>query len=387
MQKVMEFLRVYWLSVASGAVTLAMLGVFAIGFMSTAVADKLTQRAGFANQLNIEPKNQNCIDVQRANAQRFVDEYEKVLQVAETQNRYKPLMDGVFPVSTSTSAAFEFKDAYAKAIVELMGELGAGDIPNDEDRAEAREEIEEIKTRYKKDAAESGGKDMPKLDEQNDPMLSVEKRAAIKRARSIRMYASLHESRQSLHVSPIINSETAPPDGLMWFAQVGLWIQQDIIDAIKTVNDRALSAGNGDTSVESSPIKRLEGIKINGYWTPSLTFVEFPILGNPGVIAPITSFTKRTCDDKFDVIRVSMLMIVDQREILNVLDAFCTNRFFQVVHLEYVSLPPNADNNVGYYYGSSPVVRMQLQLEVYTSRKALLPLMPELIQKAVGAKK
>ena len=142
-----------------------------------------------------------------------------------------------------------------------------------------------------------------------------------------------------------------------------------------------------EAHVEQMPVKRIDGIKLWGYWwSGSPPPLDFPTIATPNVISPAPSFTKKACDDKFDVVRLSILLVVDQRQILNVIDSFCTNRFFQVVYVDYQMLV-GQDQSAGYYYGANPCVRLQMQMECYLSHKALAPLMPEKVAAAIGMKK
>ena len=81
----------------------------------------------------------------------------------------------------------------------------------------------------------------------------VHRRAAIKKAHNIRIYAS---PETSFHVSPIAQSDGAPSPRDMWYAQVSLWVQEDLVKAIAQLNDDAAEQqGEKETGVLSMPLE------------------------------------------------------------------------------------------------------------------------------------
>ena len=57
-----------------------------------------------------------------------------------------------------------------------------------------------------------------------------------------------------------------------------------------------LTISDGEAHVDQMPIKRIDGIKIWGYWwSGSPPPVDFPAIATPGVTSPVQSFTKKIC--------------------------------------------------------------------------------------------
>jgi hypothetical protein len=92
------------------------------------------------------------------------------------------------------------------------------------------------------------------------------------------------------------------------------------------------------------------------------------------------------CDDQFDVIRLTLSVALDQRELLKLIDALSKQNFYQCVNAEIAAVTA-ANTPAGYLSGTAPTVRATLDFEGYLSRAVYKPLMPTEIRKAVGAEK
>ncbi|MBL8881020.1 MAG: hypothetical protein JNG88_18040 [Phycisphaerales bacterium] len=210
-----------------------------------------------------------------------------------------------------------------------------------------------------------------------DPKLDPKVRARVARARSIRMYVS----DGSFDTSPIVAATAAPEPAEMWFAQMQLWAQSDIVDAIAAFNNDAVAnVTDTDPYVEHSPVKRLERVKVWGYMAKN--FIPFPPVGDANEMR--LSFTGKVSDEQFDVVRVTVTVIIDQREVLRFMDRLMRQNFYNCVHMEYGVVDRTTAEIDGYAYGTAPVVRLTLDLEAYYARKAYQELMPPDVQTLLG---
>jgi hypothetical protein len=209
-----------------------------------------------------------------------------------------------------------------------------------------------------------------------DPKYDATFRAIVTRAKNIRVYVSP----TSFFLSPILETAMAPQSDQMWFAQMGLWIQEDIVNAIAALNnDAARKVASGDVFVEHMPVKRLEKVRILGYVKKDGALV-FPSTesAQPSELRP--TFTDRVGDDQIDVVRFTVVAIVDQRDLLRFIDAICRTNFYHCTHVEYVVAPAEP----GYLYGTAPVIRATLDFEGYFARKAYVDLMPPEVLAQLG---
>jgi hypothetical protein len=223
-----------------------------------------------------------------------------------------------------------------------------------------------------------------------EPLYNPVFRAQVNKARSIRVYAAP----ASFHYSPIINAQKEIPAEEMWYAQVGLWIQQDVVKAIAAVNEAARKDNpNVEINVETAPVKRLERVFVYGYQTaqPVRFAAAVPETegapSSPGAAAQFQneqmrkSFLGTTSNEEFDVVRYTLTVVMDQRDILKLIDALSKQNFCKCTHIGFTPAPPQE----GYLYGADPVVRVTLDFEAYFARAFYAQWMPEDVKKALGA--
>ena len=438
----MQFVKGHWISLVCWLVTLLAIAFGVLGMLSDSVVKEMEQIKESANGiagLRGDPQNEATINGEKERGQKFRQEYDAVVSAAESINVRKPLLEGVFPTA-QYELQFRFNEAYTRRIGELPKLMDAGDLPSAQEiqdevevlaeiaRLKAAEEGRDEPTQKTPDARQPGGPDQPpfargepapgghdprsggrRVGEPPGPgwlegagaqtagptaalpagvtQEDVRRRAAAKKARVVRMYAS---PRSSFHVSPLAQAEGAPPPKEMWYAQVGLWIQEDLAKALARVNDEAAQGlPPADANVTHLPIKRLEGVRVAGYVTAADHLVAFPALAGtertsagPGGGALEPSFTGRKSDNQFDVVRFTLTVIVDERELFKLVDAVTRQNFYQLVGLNY-EVSDSADA-AGHYYGEAPVVRATLDFEGYFARRLFKALMPEAVLAELG---
>lgn len=420
----MQFIKTHLVSLASGLVAVAAIAVLALGMTRDNVRKQMQERVAQASeisQLQSDPKNEDVIAAEKLKGEKFQKEYEAVLKVAYDINKRTPLIASVFPRPDSEARRFEFQIAYAQAIAKLPQKMVGGDIPNESDVEDERINIAE-EQKLEAEKQEGGAREqsiserlgnqppvapaMPSVSiggpgggrfgggrmgmgvpmmapgmtnlnvPQGDPKYDPTFRAIVTRAKSIRVYVSP----TSFFLSPIIETAVAPKPDEMWYAQMGLWIQEDIVNAIAALNnDAARKVASGDVFVEHTPVKRLEKVRILGYVKKD-GIIPFPSTDSAQQPELRPTFTDRTGDDQIDVVRFTVVAVVDQRDLLRFIDAICRTNFYHCTHVEYVAAPPEA----GYLYGTAPVIRATVEFEGYFARKAYVDLMPPEVLAQLG---
>ncbi len=427
----MEFIKTHWIALASGVVGVLAIVVASLGMTSTAVVDKMKANAaplGEISSLRGAPQNADTIKAELDRAKAFDTEFGNMQKKAEAFNRREPLIKECFPRPARPATRFAFQEAYIRRLADFPNELGADDLPNDQDRLDAREELELLAAAKKEREGESsaqpsaplvpglppiappgatggGGKGgggtqggvAPPMMPQGpvasmDVNTSPEFRAMVRKARNIRCYVGKDYQRGSLHVSPIVEAQQPPNDDELWYAQVGLWIQDDVLKAVKIVNDAAAGQlRDAQPNVEHMPIKRVELIRVFGYVLPTYDFVEFPTKSQ---LAQQTggrgepSFTQRVSEPagQFDVVRYIVTLVIDQREIPHYIDTLTRLNLHQLISIEFDATDASDLQN-GYLYGSGPTVRLKMQWEAYFARKVYEPMMPEDVKTRLGIAK
>jgi len=189
--------------------------------------------------------------------------------------------------------------------------------------------------------------------------------------------------------SQLLNTNSAPDPSVIFWAQVQLWAQEDLFKAIADVNSAAKSVGE-------APIKHLMRVQV------PVTFVGMapstgrgddsgasaPPSSDPG--APIqpnfaVSPTGRASNGLFDVLHVDATMVVESAKLPEVLNNLSRGRLLGVIHVKQIEpMDPIAATKAGYFYGSKPCVRMDLQLEVLLMRQWTTRYMPDRIKSTLG---
>ena len=412
----MQFLKAHWILLACGLVALLAIGLLALGMTRTNVVEEMNRRVSEASEidsLKSSPKNEDAINAELERRRKFEEEYNAAVREAERINKREPLRTGIFPVPASDQAAYNFQELYEDKLYELPRALLAGGPPTPEEVQDEAERLQEAKRRKNEgvepdEAPAPGTTATPSQPPGAAPGTSppseapgtakgseAELRAAIRKARNIRMYAELTAQRSCFHISPIVQVQRVPTVEEMWEAQVGLWVQQDVVNAIRKLNDEAAEQlPEKDRHVEFMPVKRLLEIRVFGYTGAAGQLVHFSAsaAAGGGGVAPATryrgpeyrpSLTGRKGDENFDVISFGLAAVIDQRDVLRLVDRITRENFYQLTSIQYDALPPGSDEGV-YFYGGAPVVLATMNFEGYMARKAYKEMMPPEVLREVG---
>lgn len=427
----MQFVKKNVVVLASGGVALIAIVVMVLGMTDTSVRDDMQKRIGGASaisSLRSDPKNQASVDAETARVKGAKAELKKATEELERINKRAPLVD-VFPRLTTSAKAFEFKQVYADALKKLLSDASAGDLPSYAEVEEEQQNVSDLIETERMNQEEGGDASAApppppqstgartgrtaggptvggpqvggpgKHDAAAPPVpppgaafgdikYDATRRAVAAKAKSIRVWAN----EWALHRSPILEQQAAPALADMWYAQMTYWIEADVINAIKQLNDEAAAkAPGGEGDIETSPVKRLERLRVFGYIAPDGKVIEFPAMNPsnergmgqaqmPGPSDMRPSFTLKKPDEQFDVVRFVVYAVVDQRDVNAFIDRICRQNFYVCVYVE-IGAP---DMSLGHAYGTDPVCRVTLDFEGYFSRKAYAPLMPPDVAKLLG---
>jgi len=232
--------------------------------------------------------------------------------------------------------------------------------------------------------------------------------AIYKRAKSIWTYAS----QDSFTIHPLVDAVERPTPLQMWAAQVGLWIQQDIVEALRRVNERVANRLPEDQKwVAYLPVKHLVRIDIGDYITQTQSGAgAFGERGGRSVSVQIlrdfqglsgayfrggsssylltgqSVFTGRSCNDLYDVVRFSLEMVLDIRDVPTVLNEICKQNFFTPLLVRYRAVDAKAAREAGYLYGAEPVVEVYVLMEALFFKQVYADLMPKEVQDRISGK-
>jgi hypothetical protein len=175
----------------------------------------------------------------------------------------------------------------------------------------------------------------------------------------------------------IIGSNPGPMEAEeMWWAQVGIWLQEEIVAAVAHTNRDA-------TNVADAPIKHL--LKI--------TFpTEFTLngAGNSGGAtsalpkAYAVSHTGRASNGMYDVMQFDMDLVVAVERIPYIVKALSDSRFLSVLEMDVESADSAAVMAAGYVYGPEPVAKLNMRCEALFLREWTTPFMPNPVKVQLG---
>lgn len=335
------------------------------------------------------------------------------LVVSRNQQNHTPMLDRLFPSPSEQSTPILAKDKYRTNFAAMLGpitetgpawRLNAGEPVDAKTIAEALAQVEHHylnrvifppKTKDKLIATELESL-KARLTERLVSLLQ-------ERAESVNIYARIDPATGAPFdigswSNPAIGDTPAMTD--LWDGQMGLWIQQDIINAIARVN----GVGQADTNVVNAVVKRLLQIKVvPGYVgleppapaegatnTGAVETPKVPLVSlntNPGVRLPANygvSPTGRQSNSIYDVRHATVRMIVDIKRLPELYEALADVNFMVVLSTDVTEVDEFDALREGYYYGEGDCVEVELKLESIWFREWTTKLMPAEIKKSLG---
>ncbi len=282
------------------------------------------------------------------------------------KNRRELLVDGVFPEPATPAKPFGFAKAYHQAIQNLPKRINGGDVPTQDDIERDYELISQdlgfLAEQAGSAAGTKGGGGKKKGYTEEDLRKSAQQKAILEKAQSIKVYCKVDVFDKIKEVYTLGTGEP-PLTEDMWWAQLSYWLQTDILDAI--------SATNADAkNVIDAPLKRILNIKMmHGYVTPE----GFIGRDDPGLP---DSFTDMASNKYYDVLRFSITVIIDSRQIPLFIDKMYKEGYYTMYLCKIASVTQHNEISTKsqvtaedlYYYGPAPVVEFTSYWETYLLR-------------------
>lgn len=201
----------------------------------------------------------------------------------------------------------------------------------------------------------------------------------------------------------------------MWAAQLSLWIQTEVCDAVTKTNQG--SRAGALPTVAKAPLKRLVSIRVPPYYqtpkgpipigkaaqdtgtggrvglarnapremreamtpTPEATVDDSTANEQTGKAFEV-SMTGRACNRDYDVMHFTVVVDVEAAYSRTFMANLTNGRFITVIKSEYTALNLEKEFQRGYVYGDNPVIQLKLQCEAIFLREWTEPLMPKEIK-------
>jgi len=340
--------------------------------------------------------NQAMINAGQASIQRVQQESLQLKDMAVSMNVHALLLPGSLP---GPGDPFQFKQIYLQQFkTALPARLQSVTPPTDDEiKLRADSETARITGEAAKDKATGEIYNKDVLQQNIATMLArlpedMKREAATKH--KMYMPPSALSIQPELVDQPGVN--TVPDIEKIWLAQVGLWIQQDVVDAIANLN-------GASKRVADSPVKQLLQIYVapdkeslyvlptNGGAPAAPSGPLTPGAAPPSVVAINTdtdpfprdfsvSPTGRICNGVFDVVNFTVVMQVQAADVEKVIQEFERNRLITVYQTDIEAVNSAVMQQQGFYFGKNGVVTLTMKCEELLMRDWTHKLMPPTIK-------
>jgi hypothetical protein len=382
------------------------LAVTGLGAMPK-VVEEMKQAEKLYRDLDLlqrSPVSRASIEAETERIEQVVADNERVISRAAVLYGYQPLVEDVFPEG-DTDARFRFLRRYNTAMLGLMDSLRWGSLPTESEIGHMSERIDEEHFRSLErglDRGAVGSEQRPTGDRFTSAGVltkvgartDAEARASMASAQQIYCYAVTFSGAKSheipsLYFHPYMeDTGTLEPPTMedCWWAQIGYWIQKDVVDAIVAVNDAAAAAAKErgeDRWIGIMPVKDVISIRLSDeYVVADEEDYVGATAGGYGEALPSatanTVFTKSVTSPAYEVIQFTVKLVMDQRDIPRLVDRICRNRFHTLLRIGYEAVPANRQMR-GKIYGSDPTVNVVLDFETIMLGDVFRRLMPTVI--------
>ncbi len=333
--------------------------------------------------------NQEAIEAEQQRIDQVKDDYAKVIAKAEKLYGYEPLVEGALP-DGNKAARYRFREEYSTAMEALLETLVCGGPPGQGETDDMQDRISQESWEREAPAREVDGTPPAPFIEgpfrtpagvltEEGVRQDAEARVSIRRAQQLRCYATGFGTSESREVVPGLDFHfyMQEGDGLeapelvdVWEAQLGYWIQKDVVEAIVAVNQEAADGlQRDDRWVGVMPVKEVISIRVSQGAVPpvgegDLTYGHAPG-GYDDALPPgsaETVFTGLGSTDTFDVMQFAVKLVMDQRDIPRLIERLTADSLHTVLRVSYQAVPVNRDLK-GKIYGPEPTVNVVMDFE------------------------
>lgn len=392
--------------VAAGGIALGAMGISKMSDVRDGVqeaADMAAKLPGLRRGAD-GPINGAAIDAQLERIEKVKAYHQQVLDWAYQRNQFKPLMEDCFP-DPDRDRKRAFRDAYFEQFNELRKKLRAGDVATSDEIKDAQVLIQEeakADRAFGIDQGEAGAADSSADDEDDIPLqyasglltdhgakTNPAARANLIKARGMYCYANP----ATFEVFNVLSEGIAPDVNDMWDAQVSLWIQQSVVEALARVNNRqakALRDAGHSPWVGLLPIKEVVSIRTSPYIVEGAESKGYSGPTGDGPATPPSSeaetFTHTVSNDLFEAVQFTVKLVVDARLVPTIIDELCKDNFNTLLHLAYEDV--NGEDSTllmnGKIYGSQPTVRVVMDFETVFFGDLYRDMMPDAVRDSLG---
>ena len=334
------------------------------------------------------------------------EESKAIFKAAVDMNRHELLVPGSLPAPFAPQQ-FAFRRAYTAALPppvqgaapgmpppnggitksKFAQDLQAGMPPTPEELRVAAEnlarEIEQKKLVYTSNSQPANAPQVKAEIDERTRKLPLEMRDKIATGSKVYINPNTFEINPRIVVG-VGGAAGAPPDTReIYSAQLGYWIQQDVVQAVKELNANA-------KSVADAPVKHLISVRTKPYGMSTPIFITGPEMTAAGDAnaalpkVPQVSTTGRVSNQLYDVFHFQVEMDVEQDKLADVMRGLGTKRFITPLFVDVHAKDLAQALAEGHVYGNKPVVNVRAECEVLYLRAWHAPFMPAALKTKLG---
>lgn len=333
--------------------------------------------------------NQAAVEELNGIYKRMKRSYEQIVADAVAFNRrgHSLLLSGLFPQSppwiTPDPIAYQASSAYRGAFVDLYERLNAG-TPPPQEAIDAR--LQQVDDRYRAETVGDAAEETPELTRRK---AQSKIKLFMEHAQTLSVYATPPGVGPEgvfvggvFQITELANRTDKPPMAELWYSQVQLWIQEDIVEAIVMTNQDP-TTGQARPAPDA-PIKRLLSIGADeGYLKPrdlEAASTTGRRSGQPPrdmsldqLLTPDfnVSETGRTSNPLYDVWLAEVRLVIESRAIPRLLNKLGESNLITPIYRDVRPLSPPLKEQFeeGYIYGDAvDLVELRLGLETLWMR-------------------
>jgi hypothetical protein len=328
---------------------------------------------------------QDVIDAGKAAVAQVTKQADNLVQAAVQKNTHAPLFPNALP-KPDDSTKYSFAEEYIKQTTGLtrwQQILNSCGIPTPEEvAAETAAKQAQIYGQY---GVVPNGPSNPAMEQAvqafNQAAPTIKSDMELERAKQFSIYMEPDAVPYDTTIG--IGAGKPPPEaGQIWDAQLGMWIIDDITNAIARINkqysDPDSPGGPPDDIILHSPIKRIEKLQniaqIVGPNGGDLTAG----VGGPTPAELTVSATGRVSNALYDAYRFDLILAVDADKLPQILRELQLDQFITVLNVQILEVvDPAVAAVAGYRYGDKPVVRIEIDGEDLLMKNWTADLLPD----------
>lgn len=345
--------------------------------------------------LRSKPVNQERLDAEQQRIDLVIADRNQVIERAKTLYQYELMEPDSLPYGGNV-VLLNFRKKYHDDMNSLLRMIRWGGLPSSEDVKLMRDKIEDERAENLYDHSNPTHTPAGILT-RTGILQSSRPRAALWNAQRIYCYATnfgntdtISRTYPSLWYEPsMVDIDTADPPypDEVWRAQLGYWIQKDVVHAITELNEKAAETvtQKGEKPwVGIMPVKDIISIRLSDFFIPQ---DGDDVYGNPAggtgeafpPGTPNTVFTQSGSGEAYDVLQFTVKLVMDVRDIPLLIEKICNNRMHTLLRTVYKKVPLDKKME-GKIYGSEPTVNVVMDFETVLLGEIFRRWMPQQIR-------